>query len=161
MLAPRKVTALSSVHALTGHQYKRYAIHASAGSGQRTELMAARTRALLDSASELVSRYAPSAADGDRFNELGFLVLHEGALANWLLVFDWANDIHLFHRLYKNVPSANNVSWQVVDSGLIACTWELAIVAIEREAWLAALESRADSGEVRARYLSCSFSGWI
>lgn len=89
----------------------------------------------------------------------GFLILHQGLLANWLLLDWWVNEIWLYHQLYRS-PFERPSEFSRVDSDLIACIWELRVVEFERAAWISAmLESR--EGSEPERYLGARLNALV
>jgi hypothetical protein len=82
---------------------------------------------------------------------LGYVILHEGLLANWLLLDWWADEIQIRHQLYKS-GSADPAAFERVTSDLIACIWELRVVGFEREAWIKTMLKSPTRPDVR-RYL--------
>jgi hypothetical protein len=66
---------------------------------------------------------------------LGYIIFHEGRLADWLLLDWWADEIQIRHQLYRS-DSADPAAFERVTSDLIACIWELRVVAFERDAWI-------------------------
>jgi hypothetical protein len=65
----------------------------------------------------------------------GFLVLHHGEEAMWLLVDWWVEDI-LHQRLFY-APKDNVDSFQIgPPNHEMACVWELLVVSHERDAWV-------------------------
>lgn len=65
----------------------------------------------------------------------GFLVVHDGAVACWSLLFWWSDHILLRQRLFRSTADAPGELTPVTD-GLVACVYELQVIAWEREAWL-------------------------
>ena len=75
-------------------------------------------------------------------HRIGTLIVHQGRLATWLLVDWWARDVLLHHRLLRR--DAGAPGFVPHEGSLAACTWELAILAFERDAWVdCVLKSRA------------------
>ncbi|MYD32458.1 MAG: hypothetical protein F4W98_01065 [Acidimicrobiales bacterium] len=68
----------------------------------------------------------------------GFLIIHQGGLANWLLVNRWAEDILLRSELFRAGHDAPT-DFQPETSDLIGCLWELEVVDFERRAWTEAV----------------------
>jgi hypothetical protein len=81
-----------------------------------------------------------------------FIVLHEGRLARWVLVDIWRDWILLNHFLYRGKVGSSDGFHRVAD-GLNACTWELRVVAFERDAWVTEVLSRPKSPDLY-RYLN-------
>jgi hypothetical protein len=82
---------------------------------------------------------------------LGYVIFHEGRLANWLLLDWWADEIQVRHQLFKS-PSADPAAFERVTSDLVACIWELRVIGFEREAWIEAMLKSPRRPDVR-RYL--------
>jgi hypothetical protein len=82
---------------------------------------------------------------------LGYIIFHEGRLANWLLLDWWADEIQIRHQLYRS-DSADPAGFQRVTSDLIACIWELRVVEFEREAWIQTMLKSPSRPDVQ-RYL--------
>jgi hypothetical protein len=87
---------------------------------------------------------------------LGYVILHEGLLANWLLLDWWADEIQIRHQLYKS-GSADPAAFERVTSDLIACIWELRVVGFEREAWIKTMLKSPTRPDVQ-RYLDLRLS---
>jgi hypothetical protein len=83
---------------------------------------------------------------------LGYVIFHEGRLANWLLLDWWADEIQIRHHLYRS-DSATPAGFERVTSDLIACIWELRLIAFEREAWIETMLKSPDRPDVQ-RYLA-------
>lgn len=66
---------------------------------------------------------------------LGYVILHEGADAVWLLIDWWIEAevaCHLLSSARKEAPTA----FSPVTRPLLACVWEMAPIAHERDAWI-------------------------
>ncbi len=73
-----------------------------------------------------------SEAEGDGHG-LGFVVLHEGHDGTWLLMDWWAHGGILCQRLSLDDGGGFRA---VDDRPLLACVWELPVIAYERGAWI-------------------------
>ena len=78
------------------------------------------------------------ADEGVAGGSLGFAILHLGADADWLLVDWWVNGAALAQRLFAGTV-AGGPFLPVAPRPLVACVWELAVIAHERAAWIAAM----------------------
>ncbi|MEM9411314.1 MAG: hypothetical protein AAGA30_09390 [Planctomycetota bacterium] len=65
----------------------------------------------------------------------GFMTLHFGEEANWLLLDLWADDI-LRHFLFMAAHESPDHFVPGPDNGTMACVWEMAILQHERDAWV-------------------------
>lgn len=71
----------------------------------------------------------------------GFVTLHYGEEAVWLLVDLWVNEI-LRHFVYQASLSHPEQFTSGPNDGTVACVWELAVVTHERKAWIEHVLSR-------------------
>ena len=85
-------------------------------------------------------------------NGYGFVILHHGEEAVWVLVDLWVNDI-LRHFLYRAPLSDPEQFASGPDDGTMACVWELAVMLHERKAWIEHVLSRPSNPDYDA-YLS-------
>lgn len=65
---------------------------------------------------------------------IGFVILHRGEEANWLLVHWWA-DGGILHGLTFRAHSDSMV-FEPAPTGLMACVWEQVVIGHERQAWI-------------------------
>jgi hypothetical protein len=66
---------------------------------------------------------------------LGFVIVHEGLLANWLFLDWWADEIQVRHQIFRS-DLRNPTGFARVTNDLVARIWELPVIAFEREAWV-------------------------
>ena len=64
----------------------------------------------------------------------GFLIVHQGHLARWVLVDCWRERILLDHWLHK-ADLGSPDRFELMTDGLCACVWELRVIEFERQAW--------------------------
>lgn len=76
-------------------------------------------------------------------HRIGFAVIHQGGLANWLLLNWWTDEILCHSRLYR-ADHADPTNFQHVSSDLLACIWEMHVVEFERQAWIDAMVRNPD-----------------
>ncbi|CAM4388778.1 hypothetical protein [Palleronia rufa] len=94
---------------------------------------AAPGEALLALARDEAARIAPEAAREGGAHGLGFAVLHEGEDGTWLLLDWWAHGGILCQRLSLSTGAGFD---PVAPRPLVACVWELPVLAHERDAWV-------------------------
>ena len=94
----------------------------------------------------------------DRYG-VGFLVVHEGQDARWLLVDWWGFESVLHHRLFVS-PLEGDPEFEPAPDSLTACVWELPILAFERDAWVETVLSDAERPNLSA-YLERRLEGLI
>lgn len=67
---------------------------------------------------------------------VGFVGIHDGKTANFVFVDWWADENELHHHVYVSPSDEPAKLDYKTPSGLIACVWDLALMAYEREAWV-------------------------
>ena len=74
---------------------------------------------------------------------VGFLIIHQGVVANWLLLNWWGYEDIIHQKLFNSpVDDFPNIQ-EVADKTIMACIHELAIYHFEVEAWKKWILSRA------------------
>jgi ketosteroid isomerase-like protein len=93
----------------------------------------------------------------DRYG-VGFVIVHDGQDACWLLIDWWGNESVLHHRPLT-APLSAPQEFHPVPRDVAACVWELPLLAFERDAWVSAVltDNEPDVG----RYLECRFDGVV
>ncbi len=86
---------------------------------------------------------------------IGFVIVHRGAQALWVLVCWWELDI-LHHRVLR-APLGTTDLRAVSADGPTACVWELLAIDYERHAWVAHVLQRPSSPDLDA-YLAKAFT---
>lgn len=95
----------------------------------------------------------PAFAGGRR--GIGFVIVHRGAQALWVLVCWWELDI-LHHRVLR-APLGTTDMDAVPTATLTACVWELLAIDHERHAWVTHVLQRPDLPDFGA-YLVDAFA---
>lgn len=70
----------------------------------------------------------------DRYG-VGFLIVHRGKDRNWILL-DWWYEREILKQILMSSPLDRPGQITVERGDLLACTWELAVIAFERQAWV-------------------------
>jgi hypothetical protein len=100
--------------------------------------------------------------DGD--HAVGFLILHYGMDGSYLLVSQWYGANMLKHWVRGATPGAGEDAAfaPLAETALVACVWELEVMAFERDAWVNTVLARGqlDQASLDA-YLTTTFSGWV
>ncbi|MGW4158348.1 hypothetical protein [Streptomyces sp. NPDC004788] len=152
--APRLVTALPPVE-VCGRVLKAYAMFARPELG--TDLP--EPEWLRQHAASVLG---DSPREGD--HPAGFLILHRGAEGTYLLVSQWYDADMLKHwvRGSRTDAAGNTTFAPLAQPDLIACVWELEVIAFERDAWVNTVlaHGRLDQDSLDA-YLRTTFSGWV
>ncbi|MFN3193082.1 MAG: GNAT family N-acetyltransferase [Aureliella sp.] len=119
-----RATRMIDVQEIEGWNLKLYSIHAA-----DEEL----TSGVVEAAIRYAAQEVPWPAD--RATPYGFITIHQGEQAVWLLVDLWVRDI-LHHFVYCSSPS-NPTQFQLgPQDGTTACVWELEVTRHERDAWV-------------------------
>jgi len=88
---------------------------------------------------------------------VGFLIIHQGQDRNWILLDWWFDQEILKQKLFSSpVGAADQIT--PAEPDLLACTWELAVLGFERQAWLETVLNNPNGPDLDA-YLAKQFSG--
>ncbi|WP_338834483.1 hypothetical protein [Bradyrhizobium septentrionale] len=90
---------------------------------------------VLAGAQARVKDVAANAMPMTNHHGIGFYIVHQGVIGTWLLVDWWIDEILLHHRLFRSSASDTS-NFKPVNDGLACCTWELAVMAHERNVWI-------------------------
>lgn len=111
--------------------------------GQQPELSTGILEAALQYASKQIEKENFMKQPGNTAPH-GFLTVHEGQEAVWLLIDLWRDDIlhhHLFHASLASPTSFHPKPF----SGSAACVWELEVIQHERNAWVRHVLSKPEA----------------
>lgn len=96
--------------------------------------------------------------NSDPHYSVGFLGVHDGRGANFIFIDYWADENELHHHVYisptDDVPNFRYAT----PTGLIACVWDLQLMAFERQAWVETVLANPAGPDVEA-YLACRYNG--
>jgi hypothetical protein len=106
---------------------KRYAI-AYRGTAARPALLAAAERT--------AARVLPTPALTSTRYGVGFLGVHDGRGANFVFVDWWEEENELHHHVFLSPSDAPGALRRATSADPVACVWDLAVLAHEREAWI-------------------------
>jgi len=88
----------------------------------------------------------------------GFVILHRGEDAVWLLLHWWMDGGILTERLWRRPLAGEGAGgFEPVDRPLMACVWELVPIAFERDAYVATVMNGGSESDYLARTLA---EGW-
>jgi hypothetical protein len=77
-------------------------------------------------------------------HNVGFVILHQGKRANWLLTHWWIHHDICCHMVSSS-PLDDSIRFARATGSLMACVWELIVVNFERRAWVStALRTKPD-----------------
>ena len=116
------------------------------------------TESLLTAAKNIAFLHLPKTAITDQRYGVGFLIIHQGLMANWILL-DWWEHNDIIHHLVFSSPSDNpNNITAVTDHSIMACVYELEIIEFERRAWIDTILSNKNPPDFE-RYLQMRLNG--
>lgn len=78
---------------------------------------------------------AGAAVSEDRYG-VAILIVHKGREGTFLLLNWWAGENMLQHRVYLAPPGQPHEFSDITPTGVLACVWELAVLAFECNAWI-------------------------
>ena len=145
---PRRVRHVG-VRTLDGWRLKVYVIEAAQAS-----LDDEAAHALVDK----VSAELPDLPDGTTGHGLGFVVLHAGEDALWVLVERWVNGDSLVHVLMRGTVGNHATFEDLSGTGLAFCVWEGGVIEFERRAFIDTMMRGSPNPDA---YLSMTMDGEI
>ncbi|WYX29301.1 hypothetical protein WJ976_28555 [Achromobacter denitrificans] len=126
---PRRIACLDTWRD-AAHTIKAYAIQRDPDPAAPM-LSAEVARAARDAAAAVLRDHAA----GERSHGLGFCIVHVGEEAVWLLVDWWLSGGIVCQRMLS-APLDDPRRFEPVQAPALACVWELAVTAHERDAWV-------------------------
>lgn len=92
--------------------------------------------AQIEAARQTVLPSLPQPALNEHRYGVGFLIIHQGSMANWLLL-DWWEHVDILRNLVFSAPHEDPANVQpVTDKGIMSCVYELEVQQFERQAWI-------------------------
>ena len=139
---PRPLTFLG-VESIAGHQLKVYAIRYGDRPFDRSRFA--------DGCELAAAALTTGSTDG--CPGLGFIVLHQAATQDYLILCWWERENELPTRVYVSAPEG----WRPAVGSESFCVWDLSVMWWERQAYVASMLSGRDGGV--AAYLSSTATG--
>lgn len=99
----------------------------------------------------------PAPAVTDQRYGVGFLIIHQGTMRNWILLDWWETEDIMHHLLFSSPLDDPKSVTAEPDTTLIACVHELRVINFESEAWIKTMlsdEKKSDTDE----YMALRFS---
>src|SRR5688500_3767151 len=84
---------------------------------------------------------------------VGFLVLHRGRGADYLVLGWWDRENELPLRVFVRYPGTDDAQWRAARGGESVCVWDLEVIAFERDAYVRSFLDAA-CREPRQAYLA-------
>jgi hypothetical protein len=97
---------------------------------------AAPRRSLIDAAKLVAAESLAAVAPAVKHYSVGFLGIHDGRTSNFVFVDWWADENELHHHVYVSPKHEPERLVYTTPTGVIACVWDLRVLAFERQAWL-------------------------
>lgn len=126
---PRRIAHLDTWHT-AGHAIKTYGIHRDPN--RAAPILSDEDMAVVRAT---VQNMLTEHASDDRSHGLGFCIVHIGEEAVWLLLDWWIAGGIVCQRMLS-APLAQPTQFAPVSTPALACVWELAVIAHERDAWV-------------------------
>lgn len=91
---------------------------------------------LLRAAKQLTADRLSESADVSAHYHVGYVGVHQGKTAHFIFVDWWADENELHHHVYVAPLEDPTAFRYTTPSGLIACVWDMKLMAFERDAWV-------------------------
>jgi hypothetical protein len=89
---------------------------------------------------------------------VGFLILHRGRGADYLVQGWWDRENELPLRVFVRYPGTADGVWRAARGGESVCVWDLEVVGFEREAYVASYLAEMTPDAARVAYLAVRLS---
>ncbi|RMH19548.1 MAG: isochorismatase [Gemmatimonadetes bacterium] len=113
---------------------------------------------LVEAAKDVAAERLPVVATEQGRYGVGFLGIHEGRGENFVFVDWWADENELHHHVYASRAGDPAALRYITPTGIVACCWDLAVMAFERQAWIDTVLANPDGPDLDA-YLERRFEG--
>lgn len=107
--------------------------------------------AAITAAKQAATQALPRPARTEHHYGIGFLGVHDAASGCYTFVDWWADDNELHHHAFV-APASKPDAYKAVSGGSAACTWDLAVIGFERDAWVRHVLANPE-GPDRTRYM--------
>lgn len=84
----------------------------------------------------------------DRRYGLGYVGVHDGASFNVVFVDWWENENEVQHRIFVSPRERPAELRDAGADGMMACVWDLRVMAFERDAWVANILRNDDGPDI-------------
>jgi hypothetical protein len=105
---------------------------------------------LIEAAKIIAKQRLECVPDSMQQYSVGFIGIHHGRTANFVFVDWWADENELHHHVYVSPTDQPTRFTYTTPTGLIACVWDLRVMAFERQAWLDTVLKRPHNPDVNA-----------
>ncbi len=107
---------------------------------------------------QLLPPHLPQPACNDHRYGMGFMVIHQGTMANWLLLNWWEHQDILHNMVFASPLDQPEQITTVADPTIMACAYELEVHIFERQAWIDTVLNAGDNPDFD-RYLATTLPG--
>ncbi len=114
-------------------------------------------RTLVDAAKRAAASVLPQPATTSSRYGLGFVCAHQGRTVDVAFVDWWEDEDELHHHMFIWEPAPQHRLRPARPDELTACSWDLAVIAFERDAWVRTILKSARGAEPSA-YLSAQLN---
>ena len=104
-----------------------------------------------------VLSHLPQPAVTEQRYGVGFLIIHQGTMRNWILLDWWEKEDIIHHKLFSSPLDEPSVITTEADKSLIACVHELRVITFESEAWIKTVLGHDDNPDFD-KYLKLRFN---
>jgi len=105
---------------------------------------------LIEAAKAAAAQRLSSVPDSVRHYSVGFLGIHDGRTANFVFLDWWADENELHHHVYVSPTDDPGRFTYATPTGLVACVWDLRVMAFERQAWIDTILKRPAGPDLEA-----------
>jgi hypothetical protein len=104
---------------------------------------------LVEHAKRIAAEHLPQPAVEDGRYGVGLLGVHDGKKASFAFVSWWSLVYELNHLLFR-APRNDPAAFARVEPGLLGCTWDISVVAFERDAWIHSMLTGKQGPDIEA-----------
>lgn len=111
--------------------------------------------ALVAAAKRIAEHRLPAACDHDDAYGVGFLAVHEGRDANFVVVNWWNRESELQRHVYRSALETPEALHDVTATGISGTVWDLQILWFERNAWVEKVLGNPRGPDIQAYLKKC------
>lgn len=105
---------------------------------------------LVDAAKAVAAERLAGVPASMQHYSVGFLGVHDGLTSNFVFVDWWPDQNELHHHVYISPTDDPSQLTYATPTGVIACVWDLRLMAFERQAWLDTVLARHGGPDIEA-----------
>ena len=116
--------------------------------------------ALVEATTKVVPAILPQPAVTDVRYGTGFIGIHDGRQACFCFIDWWESENELHHRTLLAPSERPAALSEVTGTAFMACAWDLAVIAHERQAWVDTVLANPQGPDLDA-YIACRLRGSV